>query len=151
MAPNARRLVLDPVRKIRSSLTSGDGRTTASYDGATKLIERTHTRTDKLNLTNIWDNVTAANNQSFWASPSNRLQNADGPWGSRTYFYDGVGNRTFENATIAGVTTSDNFTYPATSNRVASVVRAGFLARLRHDTTRAITGACPGEGRERGW
>ena len=128
------------------------------YDGATKLIERTHTRTDKLNLTNIWDNVTAANNQSFWASPSNRLQNADGPWGSRTYFYDGVGNRTFENATIAGVTTSDNFTpdrfsslrdevrgglYPGTSNRVASVVRAAV-------TTRAITGACPGEGRERG-
>ena len=33
------------------------------YDGASTLIERTHTRTDKLNLTNIWDNVTAANNQ----------------------------------------------------------------------------------------
>ena len=38
--------------------------------------------------------------------------------------------------------------YPGTSIRVASVVRAGFLAR--HDTTRAINGACPGEGRERG-
>jgi RHS repeat-associated protein len=99
------------------------------YDGATKLIERTHTRTDKLNLTNIFDNVVTANNQSFAANPANRLQNADGPWGSKTYFYDGVGNRTFENSTVGGVTTSDNLQYPATSNRVQSVVRATVTTR----------------------
>ncbi|MEZ5901199.1 MAG: hypothetical protein R3D51_17095 [Hyphomicrobiaceae bacterium] len=51
------------------------------------------------------------------------MQNADGPWGSKTFFYDGVGNRTFENSTVAGVTTSDNLTYPATNNRVQSIVR----------------------------
>ncbi len=113
---------MDPVLRRDDNLTG-------VYDGATKLIERTHTRTDNLNLTNIWDNVTATNNQSFWYSPSNRLQNADGPWGSKTFYYDGVGNRTFENTTISGTTTSDNFTYPATSNRVQSVVRATVTTR----------------------
>lgn len=75
---------------------------------------------------------------------ANRLQNADGPWwGSQTFFYDGVGNRSFENATISGLTTLDNCTYPATNNRVQSVVRAG-------TTTRALTGACSREGAECG-
>lgn len=56
---------------------------------------------------------------------ANRLQNADGPWGSKTFYYDGVGNRTFENSTVAGTTTSDQCTYPATSNRIQSIVRNG--------------------------
>ena len=51
-------------------------------------------RTDALNLTNIWDNVVTSNNQSFWASPANRLQNAEGPWGSKTFFYSGVDGKT---------------------------------------------------------
>jgi RHS repeat-associated protein len=135
-------IVYQPMSRLVQSLFAGNGLSnwntytsdyeldlSGVYDGATKLIERTHTRTDKLNLTNIWDNVAAGNNQSFWASPSNRLQNADGPWGSKTYFYDGVGNRTFENTTVAGVTTSDNYTYPATSNRVQSVVRLAATTR----------------------
>jgi RHS repeat-associated protein len=49
------------------------------------------------------------------------LQNADGPWGSKTFYYDGVGNRTGE--TIGGVT--DTYTYPATSNRLQGVTRSG--------------------------
>ena len=55
-----------------------------------------HTRTDALNLTNIWDTATPANNQNFWYTASNKLQNANGPWGSKTFYYDGVGNRTQE-------------------------------------------------------
>jgi RHS repeat-associated protein len=135
-------IVYQPMSRLVQSLFAGNGLSnwntytadyeldlSGVYDGATKLIERTHSRTDKLNLTNIWDNVVTANNQSFAANPANRLQNADGPWGSKTYFYDGVGNRTFENTTAGGVTTSDNFQYPATSNRVQSVVRATVTTR----------------------
>jgi RHS repeat-associated protein len=135
-------IVYQPMSRLVQSLFAGNGLSnwntytadyeldlSGVYDGATKLIERTHSRTDKLNITNIWDNVVTSNNQSFAANPANRLQNADGPWGSKTYFYDGVGNRTFENATVGGVTTSDNLQYPATSNRVQSVVRAAVTTR----------------------
>ena len=63
------------------------------YDGVTAIISRTHGRTDNLNLTGITDGVTAADSQTFAYSPSNRLQDADGPWGDLDATYDGVGNR----------------------------------------------------------
>lgn len=69
------------------------------YDGAISLNNCAHTRTDALNLTNIWDNVTSANNASLWYSPDNRLQIADGAWGSKTFYYDSVGNRSEERVT----------------------------------------------------
>ncbi|MEZ5853550.1 MAG: hypothetical protein R3D67_01925 [Hyphomicrobiaceae bacterium] len=88
------------------------------YDGATSLVNRAHTRTDSLNLTNIWDNVSSANNKSFWYTAANRLQNGDGPWGTRVWYYDGVGNRTHEIATPpGGSATTDVLGYPAGSNR----------------------------------
>ncbi len=65
------------------------------YDGQTDVINRAHTRTDNTNLTNIFDNVTSANNQTFWYTGTHCLQNADGPWGSKTFYYDGVGNLSF--------------------------------------------------------
>jgi YD repeat-containing protein len=43
----------------------------------------------------------------------------------QSWNYDGGGNRTFENSTVAGTTTSDQCTYPATSNRIQSIVRNG--------------------------
>jgi RHS repeat-associated protein len=78
-------------------------------------------RTDNLNLTSIGDTVTPANNQSFGYSAANRLNSASGPYGSQSWTYDGVGNRTGE--TIGGVT--DTYTYPATSNRLQGVTRSG--------------------------
>ena len=82
------------------------------YDGASNLVNRAHTRSDNLNLTNIFDNITPANNVTLWHTPSNRLQNGDGPWGTRTWFYDGVGNRTQEAATpVGGATTTDVYGY----------------------------------------
>ena len=51
-------------------------------------------RTDELNLTGITNSGTAANNQSFGHSAANRLQNAEGPWGSKTFFYSGVDGKT---------------------------------------------------------
>jgi hypothetical protein len=82
------------------------------YDGATPIINRSHTRTDNLNLTNVWDTVTAANNQSYWHNASNKLQNANGPWGAKTFYYDGVGNRTQEISTVSAVTTRSRSAEP---------------------------------------
>jgi RHS repeat-associated protein len=91
------------------------------YDGATPIINRSHTRTDNLNLTNVWDTVTAANNQSYWHNASNKLQNANGPWGAKTFYYDGVGNRTQEISTVSAVTTTRVLGYGATSNRIETI------------------------------
>jgi hypothetical protein len=41
-------------------------------DGATSIINRVHTRTDNQNLTNIFDNVTAANNAVSTKEPGNK-------------------------------------------------------------------------------
>ena len=136
-------IVYQPTTSLVQSMTYGNGLNDWNtftldheldvlgvYNGATKLIERAHTRTDALNLTNVWDNVTTANNQSTWANAANRLQNASGPWGAKTFYYDGVGNRTQEITTpISGATTTDVFGYSATNNRVANISRAGTTTR----------------------
>ena len=103
------------------------------YDGATNVVNRAHGRTDNLNITNIWDNVNTANTLNLWYHASNRLQNADGPWGAKTYYHDGVGNRTHEITTVGASTTTDVYGYPGSSNRVSNVVRNGAT------TTRAFT------------
>jgi len=59
----------------------------------TKGVLSSHTRTDALNLTNIYDNITSANIMSLTYSPANHLRNADGAWGSKTFYYDGGGWR----------------------------------------------------------
>ena len=68
--------------------------------------------------------MTAANTQGYAYHASNRLQTATGPWGTKTFTYDGVGNRTQEVTTLGG-TTTDVYSYPAISNRVSTVVRNG--------------------------
>jgi hypothetical protein len=67
--------------------------------------------------------VTPARNQSFWYDARNQLQNASGPWGDLTYYYDLVGNRTYAIQTPpgGGTTTTHVHNYPATSNQIASV------------------------------
>ena len=100
------------------------------YNGAVLVINRSHTRTDSLNLTNIFDNVTPANTQSFWMTNGNRLQNASGPWGAKTYYYDSVGNRTTEISTPSGgATTTLSYGYPATSNRVVQITNGAQTVR----------------------
>jgi hypothetical protein len=44
--------------------------------------QRYHTYTNNHSLTNIYDNVTTTENQSFWLNPAGRLQDAAGPWGT---------------------------------------------------------------------
>ena len=100
------------------------------YNGATPLINRAYTRTDNLNLTGILDSITPANNVSFAMSVANRLQNANGPWGAKTFNYDPVGNRTFEISTPnGGATTTDQLNYPATSNRIVQITRGAQTLR----------------------
>lgn len=149
-----------PVSKLVKSLDYGNGLNDwntfsqdyeadvlAVYNGPANVCNVAHSRTDKLNVTNLWDNVTTSNNQSLWYHPTNRLQNADGPWGSRTYYYDGVGNRAHEISTPPGSTTSTTrtYSYPATNNKLSSVVIGASTTersftydvvsktRLRHD------------------
>jgi len=62
------------------------------YDSGTSLTNKAHTRTDNINITNIWDNLVSADNQSFWYTATNRLQNSSGPWGDLTFYHDGAGN-----------------------------------------------------------
>jgi RHS repeat-associated protein len=93
------------------------------YDGATGVINRTHTRSDNLNLTGITDAVTAGNSQSFAMSNANRLQSASGSWGDKSLSYDGVGNRTQESTTLSGSTVTDTYAYPGSSNRLTTVTR----------------------------
>ena len=107
------------------------------YDGATTVINRAHTRTDNLNLTDVLDNVATANNASFGYTPSNRLNLGNGPWGARSWAYDGVGNRTQEVATPpGGSATTDVYAYPVGSNRLTTVTRRAESARLRRDAPR---------------
>jgi len=104
------------------------------YDGSTEIIDRAHTRTDDLNLTNIWDNIVTTNNMSFWHNAANQLQNADGPWGSNIYYYDGIGNRTTKISTVAGVTTTRVYGYSGSSNRVEDVtINANITRSMAYD------------------
>lgn len=92
-------------------------------DGALALIDKSYARSDKLNITGITDNVAPGNSQSLWYHKTNRLQNADGPWGAKTFYYDGTGNRTYEITTPPGGSTiTDTAGYPGGSNRISNVV-----------------------------
>lgn len=83
-------------------------------NGATTVVGETWGRSDLLNITAQGDTVTTANNQSFGYSAANRLNSASGPYGSKSWTYDGVGNRASE--TNAGVL--DTYNYPTTSNKL---------------------------------
>ena len=64
-----------------------------------------------------------------------------GAYGSRTWVYDGVGNRTSEVATpVGGAATTRTFTYPATSNKPSAVMIGAATDRaFVHDTGGNIT------------
>ena len=110
------------------------------YDGVTAIISRTHGRTDKLNLTGITDGVTAANSQTFAYTPSNRLQDADGPWGDLDATYDGVGNQLTRAVTQGGVTVTQTFGYPAGSNLIGDETTDAVTTRtFTHDAAGNMT------------
>lgn len=96
---------------------------------STTYINRAHTRTDQVNLTNIWDNVDATRNESYWYTASNMLQNASGQWGSSTYNYDAVGNRTYDIETVGSTTTTNVLNYASTNNLVGSITQGSTTVR----------------------
>ncbi len=84
---------------------------------------------DGLNLTGITDQVSAANSVNLWYSPTSRLEEAGGPWGQSTFYYDAVGNRTYHINTLAAVTTQRIQDYAANSNRLAGMTENGAALR----------------------
>jgi len=72
------------------------------------------------NITTITDAIVPADSQTLGYDSLNRLETADGPWGTGGgYTYDPVGNRLTKN--IAGSTT---YTYTPGSNRLATAAGA---------------------------
>ncbi len=96
---------------------------------STTILQRWHDRTDNMNLTNIWDGVTPANDQSFWYTASNRLQNADGPWGELTFYHDDVGNRRFRILDVNGTSTTHDYGYYGSDNRLVDVLEGSTVIR----------------------
>jgi RHS repeat-associated protein len=96
---------------------------------STTYINRAHTRTDNLNLTNIWDNVDSSRNESFWYTAAGRLQNASGIYGALTYYYDGVGNRTYEILTQNSTATTNVYGYPSNNNLLGQISQSGTTVR----------------------
>ena len=86
------------------------------------LYEKTLFYTDRDNISQI-KNVLAGNTveQTFDYTARGFMENADGPWGELDYSYDSVGNRLARLITTSGSTTTDTYSYPATSNRLQSV------------------------------
>ena len=131
-------ITYQPISNLIKSLTYGNALTetaahTLDYEqsqctvanGATPVSGFTILRGDALNITGITDTVAGANSQTLGHSPANRLNSATGAYGSKTWIFDGVGNRTSE--TNAGVT--DSYTYPATNNKLQSIVRNAATVR----------------------
>jgi RHS repeat-associated protein len=102
---------------------------------------------DGMNLTGIADNLTAANSNTLWYTAANRLQNANGPWGNTTNYYDLVGNRTYNINTVGAATTERIQVYAANSNRLNSMAEntAAFRSYTYDSAGNTLTETRPGE------
>ena len=94
------------------------------YGGSTALFQRYHGYQDKLNLTDLWDNLNAANNQAYWYTANNRLQDGNGPWGDDVFTQDWVGNLSWHTNDLGGTVTSDQHIYSSTDNQLTSIERS---------------------------
>lgn len=97
----------------------------ALCDGPAAIKYRFHGYIDDLNLTNIWDNIDSTQDQIYWYSPSNTLQNADGPWGEDAFYVDGSGNRVNSANVLGGAATDDQYDYSGSDNRLLGINRNG--------------------------
>lgn len=98
-----------------------DGLFLTSPSGAA-LVTRYHYFGDGLNLLKLNnDAIDPATSQSFTYDDAQRLLSGSGPFGSRTWTYDKVGNRLTEAKTVSGTTTSTTWAYPTTSNLLTNV------------------------------
>ena len=92
------------------------------------------------NLESIEDLVSASKSQTFSYDNLSRLSSADGAYGLQGFTYDSVGNRLSSSVTPPGGSTStDTYTYPATSHRL-STISGPNPASFSYDDAGAITG-----------
>jgi RHS repeat-associated protein len=92
---------------------------------STVILNRSHAFSDQVNLTGITESAVSGRNESYVYTANNRLQEGDGAWGTLTWTYDGVGNRTSE---VLGSTTS-TYSYPSTANTLSSVTQGSTTVR----------------------
>ena len=111
----------------------------AVMDGATAVIDRSYSRGDTVNLTAITENAVSGRNENYTYTAANRLQNADGPWGTLTYGYDGVGNRTSEVLTVGGDGVTSSYAYPTGTNKLSTVTPGGGAGAHASRTTPPAT------------
>jgi YD repeat-containing protein len=105
-------------------------------------------RLSSLTLKDGATNVSAlAYSNTLGYSLANRLNAASGPWGSKSFGYDGVGNRITDNTTLAAVTTNRTQYYGANDNRLGSIYENGTQLRsYAYDTAgNTLTETRPGE------
>jgi RHS repeat-associated protein len=88
------------------------------------LINRTLSWTGE-ELNSIADAVTPADSETFTYTNSHRLASATGAYGSLSWTYDAVGNRTSQ---VVGSATQ-TYAYPTTSNMLSSITQSGVSTR----------------------
>jgi RHS repeat-associated protein len=107
-----------------TSMTYGNGLvTTKTYNNRYQLNglnignlkQLTYTRDNAGNITAITDTLNPSTNKSYTYDNLYRLTLANGQWGTITYAYNPVGNRTYE------TTNTGNTTYAYNANKLASV------------------------------
>jgi YD repeat-containing protein len=73
---------------------------------STTIVNRTHAFGDNVNLTGITDSLNSSRSESYVYTTNNKLQEGDGIWGTLTWTYDGVGNRSSEVLSSGSTTAS---------------------------------------------
>ncbi len=95
---------------------------------STVVVDRSHAFGDGINLTAVTDNIASARSESYTYTAANRLSEGDGIWGTLTWGYDSVGNRTIEVLT-SGSTTTSTYNYPGSSNKLSTVMQGSSTVR----------------------
>jgi RHS repeat-associated protein len=111
------------------------------HEAATSItiLDRLKAYSDGVNLTGINDNLDQSRTESFAYTPANRLQSADGLWGTLNYTYDLVGNRASEALTQGSTTTTATYAHPSGSNRLATVTEGVNVRAFTHDNAGNVT------------
>ncbi len=109
------------------------GRLTVANPGSDK--ERTYTYDNIGNLTSVSAPTTPWYNRTYTYDALNRLDHAEGPYGTMDYTYDNVGNRLTK---VAGGQT-ETYTYITGTNKLSEITGTDTLS-YTHDANGNITG-----------
>jgi RHS repeat-associated protein len=99
-----------------------DGRVTSinAAGGGTTVQNLSYGYDLASNITSIGDSLNANRSQTFVYDNLNRVTSATGLYGTNTYAYDSVGNRTQRTVTLP-IAGTETYTTPANSNRLTSI------------------------------